>query len=617
MLIKTNYNLGLTCAWLSWKMDENTDLDRLTKQFDRICSNPETFLDPQTNLSKEFISSSKYLYDFMKEFEFNYTKRGNSLQELLVTGFDNEQIWQQIELQNNHFASLSRNNVKALKSLNESATKIEVIDQADINNDFVDDEVKENDITDEDNEDEDVEDEDETSCAPIKKYKSTVVDDPFFKLREMEDFLDQQDRLEEVQRDGGGPAKNDDDDIDFFKAENSDDDTQTKSYLMFKDFFDKPRQPKNMPQSKINELELDQGFADETNVAQDNFATEVSKVKEGEDFDLQYASHGAALKSTFERRQEEIELKISRLEESNLSNKPWQLKGEATSRVRPVNSLLEEHISFDHTSVGAPVVTEETTETLEDIVKQRIKDQAWDDVQRKQKPTTQPFEYKKAPELNMEKSKLSLAEVYEKEYLKQAENEKEEEKESEEHVLIKQLMDKLFVQLDALSNFQFTPKPPRPELKIISNAPSLQMEEVTPITMTTATQLAPEELYDKKKGDVKGDGEKTAEDRKRERRQKKIKKKFASKEKEKKEKLKAKSGNIAKSSTKTAIDMLKKGTRNTIVSEKNAAVKSVKSSNEFFTRLQDEAKKNITKQKSSANNIKIKKKKKSAEAFKL
>jgi len=37
------------------------------------------------------------------------------------------------------------------------------------------------------------------------------------------------------------------------------------------------------------------------------------------------------------------------------------------------------------------------------------------------KPTTQPYEYKKAPELNMEKSKLSLAEVYEKEYMKQAE----------------------------------------------------------------------------------------------------------------------------------------------------------------------------------------------------
>lgn len=82
--------------------------------------------------------------------------------------------------------------------------------------------------------------------------------------------------------------------------------SRTKSYLLFKDFFDKPGKAKNMQQSKINELELDQGFADETNVAQDNSATEVSKVKEGEDFDLEYASPDAALKSTFERRQEEV-----------------------------------------------------------------------------------------------------------------------------------------------------------------------------------------------------------------------------------------------------------------------------------------------------------------------
>lgn len=46
--------------------------------------------------------------------------------------------------------------------------------------------------------------------------------------------------------------------------------------------------------------------------------------------------------------------------------------------------------------------------------------QAWDDVERKEKPRLEAHEYKRASELNMEKSKLSLAEVYEQEYLKQA-----------------------------------------------------------------------------------------------------------------------------------------------------------------------------------------------------
>ena len=44
--------------------------------------------------------------------------------------------------------------------------------------------------------------------------------------------------------------------------------------------------------------------------------------------------------------------KINRLEEANITNKPWQLTGEATARARPVNSLLDEHVAFDHLSVG-------------------------------------------------------------------------------------------------------------------------------------------------------------------------------------------------------------------------------------------------------------------------
>ena len=46
---------------------------------------------------------------------------------------------------------------------------------------------------------------------------------------------------------------------------------------------------------------------------------------------------------------------------------------------------------------------------------------AWDDVIRKEKPKEKPFNYHLNQRLDQEKSKMSLAEVYEQEYLKQVE----------------------------------------------------------------------------------------------------------------------------------------------------------------------------------------------------
>ena len=118
-------------------------------------------------------------------------------------------------------------------------------------------------------------------------------------------------------------------------------------------------------------------------------------------------------KSSYELRQERLKTKIQELEEEAIAPKPWQLMGETKAELRPDNALLEEDLFFDHTTRQAPVITEETTKTLEEIIRQRIKDQAFDDVERKIKPVYDPTEFKKKLVLDQEKSIFSLAEIYE------------------------------------------------------------------------------------------------------------------------------------------------------------------------------------------------------------
>ena len=103
----------------------------------------------------------------------------------------------------------------------------------------------------------------------------------------------------------------------------------------------------------------------------------------------------------------------------DVTDKQWQLKGEVTARTRPKESLLEEYLEFDHTTRQAPVTSETTTEELEEMIKRRIRDKAYDDVERKVKPVEMLYEYKKQVVLDQEKSKIGLGDVYEKEFLKQ------------------------------------------------------------------------------------------------------------------------------------------------------------------------------------------------------
>ncbi|ELU13333.1 hypothetical protein CAPTEDRAFT_166848 [Capitella teleta] len=284
------------------------------------------------------------------------------------------------------------------------------------------------------------------------------------------------------------------------------------------------------------------------------------------------------------------------MEEAALSDKPWQLKGEVSASVRPENSLLQEQLEYDQTTRLAPVITEETTLKLEDIIKQRIKDKSWDDVERKEKPKESATEYKKRIVLDQEKSKQSLSQVYEQEFLRQtqvggSEGSEEEEKEDPEREEIQKALSALFIKLDALSNFRYTPKQAAPDVKIVSNLPAVTVEEVAPTSVSHAAQLAPEEIQSKKK-EQKGETEKTATDRKRARRDKKKKQGEKRKAEEQKDKQVEGLGLHTKYSKEKAKRDLEKqskmGKDVTVIKEDKKAKSGLTSSKQFFSQLQEE-----------------------------
>ncbi|NXX52689.1 MPP10 protein, partial [Scopus umbretta] len=633
-------------------------------------------LSVQDGLAADFRALTKILYDLNKALGSNIV-RGGPLKELVIENFDEEQIWQQLELQNNAVLDFFKKSIARdakdedlclLSDQEEDVSDAETSSNKELEDDIMETETEQKNVStkektkakekqskrreslmqkysDEDSDiDFDIEAlEQQTKTAKEatleKKGEKSIVDDKFFKLAEMEAFLEHAEK----------ENREEEEDINYFEDIISDDDEEESEEakvkpikssrdLTYKDFFDPVDDNDDLVTNDVEddqEEEADSAIEEENEESMSEFEDmnemmmenmrnkeaskkvtfslpDDSETEDVTDMQLEKGIDPSEIKSSFEKRQEKLSKKIKSLEEELLEEKPWQLKGEVTGHKRPENSLLEETVLFDHAVRMAPVITEETTFQLEDIIKQRILDEAWDDVVPKEKPKEEAFEYKKRITLDHEKSKLSLAEIYEQEYIK-LHQQKTEEEENPEHKEIQEMMDSLFLKLDALCNFHFTPKPPVPEVKIVSNLPAISMEEVAPVAVSDAALLAPEEIKEKNKaGDVKTDAEKTPTDKKRERRKKKLRKRMKLREKEKRRKLleKMKPEQGTKLSKKAAAAKLQRLTKEGKASllKDEGKDKALKSSQAFFSQLQDQVKMQIK----DANKLKKKQKKQKA-----
>nr|SVE89381.1 EOG090X09DZ [Daphnia sinensis] len=663
-------------------------VDRVLNEFNAVTTKPESFLSVQTAANTKFKAITKDLYDSVNR---NFTLQGltRSLPQLYIDGFDEEQIWQQLELHNEPcFNILVKNVAKLLSGKDKKLTFYKV-------------EVQANEVEEEENEKENENEEDKDSVAsdlsfklpddsdndesghdddsdldetddlkfdeykmldeereerPKKnkeqsmgKIRKTEVDDEFFKVGEMEKFLEK----EEAEK----PSADDDDaeSIDYFEDVLSDDEENDAAIkAKYRDFF-RGSIPVGGPKStsKYDGEDLEENEDDEDNIEDDE---EIEDEEQDDDdaeprekrvkFDLDGSESEESgsdtsvhnltksdVKSSYEQRQERLKAKIQELEDEAVAPKPWQLMGETKAELRPDNALLEEDLFFDHTTRQAPVITEETTKTLEEIIRQRIKDQAFDDVERKIKPVYDPTEYKKKLVLDQEKSKYSLAEIYEQEFLKQQEIQKLEAKSSsladaandepsddQNRAALRKRMANVFAKLDALCNFNYTPRAAEPDIKIVNNMPSIVMEEIAPVTVSDANLLAPQEVQDPTRGVLKGKTEKEKTDLLRERRKKKSAQRVRHKERERTEKAvdKANPGLGNKHAKARVLRNLQKAEKEGTVSLiKENRTKAPKSSTAFFRQLQEDVSASVNAVRQSKQKSSLKNKRTSGSQFKL
>ncbi|PPR82631.1 hypothetical protein GOBAR_AA38082 [Gossypium barbadense] len=272
-----------------------------------------------------------------------------------------------------------------------------------------------------------------------------------------------------------------------------------KELQEYEDFFSRKKNKSSKEKAKSRDmLEEDSGSDDEQ---------DVDKRKNGP--------------SKHEKELDKLRSKIEEMEKANLDPKVWTMRGEVTAAQRQKNSALEVDLDFEHNVRPAPVITEEVTASLEDLIKTRISEGMFDDVQKARTSSSKaPREIK---ELDESKSKKGLAEVYEEEFVQKTDPASapltfSDELKKEASMLFK----KLCLKLDALSHFHFTPKPVFEDMSIQTNVPALAMEEVAPMAVSDATMLAPEEVFSGK-GDIKEEAELTKAERKRRRANKKRK----------------------------------------------------------------------------------------------
>jgi U3 small nucleolar RNA-associated protein MPP10 len=255
----------------------------------------------------------------------------------------------------------------------------------------------------------------------------------------------------------------------------------------YEDFFDKPEKKGDYENEEEGEDDIeDQIFAAESKLLQ-KVKIDSSKQPKNKD---NYIN-------------KEMDDMIEESEQKLIKEKEWHMKGEVSSRSRPKGSLLENFLDFDVSVKPPPIQTQDYTEMIEKIIKMRIKDDLFDDPVRK---SSININNKKGPEteLNFAKSKKGLAEIYEEEYETQNKLNPNTKEYTQAQREIDEMCNKIYSIFDKMTNNNFISGNRNIEMKVVTNIPAIQMEEIgNYVTDNKSGAKSAHEIYSSKDAQTK------------------------------------------------------------------------------------------------------------------
>lgn len=494
---------------------------------------PPLWLSPSSELSQTARAASQHLFASLKPFAPK-----SPFDRLLVDGFDAEQIWQQIDIQSQPIISSLRRQINRFEKNPEEISKIfgrkkvrrveekvreveEKVPEEEIGgfSEEEDEDLEEFDEDSEEGEDEERESE-EDEAEDNEDGGGGGIEDRFLKIKGLEEYLEAEEDREYglKSKKGGSDALKDGEDENEDEEEEEEEEEEDDELGAF-DLDD----GENEGMDELDDIKYEDFFGPKRKVSKKSKLTDglEDSDRSDEQEDDQATDNKNKVLSTHEKERENVRAKIEEMERANLESKTWTMQGEVTAAKRPKNSALEVDLDFEHNVRPPPVITEEVTASLEDLIQKRILEGRFDDVQKAPRlPSKAPKEVK---EMDENKSKKGLAEIYEEEFVQKTNLDSaplsfSDEQRKEASMLFK----KLCLKLDALSHFHFTPKPVIDDMSIQTNVPALAMEEIAPLAVSDAAMLAPEEVFEGK-GDIKEEAELTQAERKRRRANKKRK----------------------------------------------------------------------------------------------